>query len=74
MMPTNKKITQVKKENWKIFNFFCEGEFLTSVDARNKKQAIELFKSQDFKETDCDLIISYEHKTERYCIQGVIIK
>ena len=70
-MTANKKTTPAnKKQTWKIYMFFSKGEFLTAVDAKNKTQAMELFKAQEFLETDYDLLISYEHCTQRYCIGG----
>lgn len=69
-MPVNKKTTLEEKGSWKIYMFFNKGEFLTAVDSRNRKQAIELFKAQGFKENYCDLILSYEHRTQRYCVGG----
>ncbi len=73
-MPTNKKTTQEEKnEHWKVYNFFSQGEFLTSIQARNKKQAIENFKEEGFEETDYDMVIGYEHFTRRYFV-GVDLK
>lgn len=70
-MPTNKKTTP--EEHWKIFNFFSQGEFITSIQAKNRNRAIEIFKEEGFKNEDYDFVIGYEPFRKQYFV-GVDFK
>ena len=52
--------------NKKIYYFFVCGEMYDSCEAKDSKQAVEIFLRWGYTDKDCQYAIEYNKKTGKY--------